>query len=87
MRHERGLLDVCRSLFLYDVLISFFIDRLFAVSAKYDFGHLRSPLMHFITYIGLLNSTRQLQLGREGKFGFKLGSKPSRRLSLVYPEE
>ena len=31
--------------FLYDdVLISFLIDRLLAVSAKYDFGHFESSL-------------------------------------------
>jgi hypothetical protein len=31
--------------FLYDdVLISFFIDRLLAVFAKYDFGHFESSL-------------------------------------------
>jgi hypothetical protein len=73
--------------FYDDVLINFFIDRLFAVSAKYDFGHLRSPLTHFITYIGLLNSPANCSSVEQGKFGFKLGSKPSRRLSLVYPEE
>jgi hypothetical protein len=33
------------SRFLYDdVLISFLIDRLLAVSAKYDFGHFESSL-------------------------------------------